>query len=312
MKLFVHAFLTEANKKFLREKLPREATVLFLDEIAESARRAEFAGCTYVYGNPPPEWLREEARNIKWIQLYSAGFSEYQQLGKQIPVSNMHGFFASPCAETVVGGILALYRKIDELTLLKSRKEWIGIDMRPGMKLLSGKRTLLLGAGTIAVRIEELLKGFFCDVKYYSRKSPRAIAHTREELFEAIPSADIVINTLPGTAETYQFVSASFLEAMHKEAIFVNIGRGSTVDQAALIQVLLEERIGGAVLDVCEEEPLPPDSPLWTCPNTILSQHTGGGFDREQSEKVGIFIGNLYRVLEGGTPDNLVDLERGY
>lgn len=312
MKLFVYAFLNEENKKFLREKLPRETTVLFLDEIAGPARRAEFAGCTHVYGNPPAQWLREEARTIKWVQLYSAGFSEYQQLGEHISVSNMHGFFAAPCAETVVAGILALYRKIDELTLLKSRKEWVGITMRPGMKLLSGKRTLLLGAGTIAISIEQILKGFSCNVEYYSRTSPGAIAHTPEELLEAIPLADIVINTLPGTAETCQFVSASFLEAMHRDAIFVNIGRGSTVDQAALIQVLMEERIGGAVLDVYEEEPLPPGSPLWTCPNTILSQHTGGGFDGEQSGKISIFLENLYRVLAGETPDNLVDLDRGY
>ena len=312
MKLFVHAFLAEENKELLREKLPREATVLFLDEIAEPARRAEFAGCTHVYGNPPAEWLREGAGNIQWIQLYSSGFSEYQKLHTRIPISNMHGFFAIPCAESVVAGILALYHKIDELTLLKSRKEWVGTALRPKMRLLFCKRILLLGRGTIAINLHEILRGFECDVKFYSRTGRGSIPNNPDDLLKAIGWADIVVNTLPGTAETYKFVSASLLEAMHKKAIFVNIGRGSTVDQTALIQVLLEERIGGAVLDVYEEEPLPPDSPLWTCPNTILTQHTGGGFDTEQSGKIDFFLKNLERVLKGETPDNLVNIDRGY
>src|SRR3546814_7917269 len=119
----------------------------------------EFAASTYVDGNPPSKWLEKKEIRVQWMQLYSAGFNEYQGLQKAIPVSNLHGFFAQPCAETVLAGILALYRKIDELTLLKSRKEWAGHVLRPQLQLLNGKAVIMLGTGTIAMAICELLAG---------------------------------------------------------------------------------------------------------------------------------------------------------
>src|SRR3546814_16712625 len=125
----------------------------------------EFAASTYVYGNPPSNWLEKKEIRVQVMQLYSAGFNEYQGLQKAIPVSNLHGFFAQPCAETVLAGILALYRKIDELTLLKSRKEWAGHVLRPQLQLLHGKDEIMLGTGPIAMAICELLAGFQCKVE---------------------------------------------------------------------------------------------------------------------------------------------------
>lgn len=312
VKLFVHALLSKKHKEFLRAQVPEGTAVLFLDEIAEPSRQAEFATATHVYGNPPAAWFAVKDLSIRWMQLYSAGFSEYQQLEKPIPVSNMHGYFARPCAETVVAGILALYRKIDELALLKSRKEWVGRLLRPQMKLLQGKSVILLGAGTISMAVNELLSGFRCRVSFYGRTHPAAALRNKEDLFNVLPETDILVNTLPGTAETHHFVSADLLKELHPAAIFVNIGRGSTVDQEALVRVLLERRIGGAVLDVYEEEPLPAESPLWKCPNTILSQHTGGGSAEEERGKVEFFLANLDRVLKEETPLNLVDIRKGY
>lgn len=312
IKLFIHALLSEENKKFLRGRLPTGATAVFLDELTGPARREEFARADYAYGNPPADWLEGEDIRLQWVQLYSAGFSEYQQLGRSIPVSNLHGFFARPCAETLVGGILAIYRKIDELTLLKSRKEWIGSALRPRMKLLHGKKVILLGTGTIALAIREILMGFRCELSLYGRTHPEARFRTKQELLEALPEADILINTLPGTVKTKGFVSADLLQAMHPDAIVANIGRGSTVDEPALLRALQERRIGGAVLDVYAQEPLPVDSPLWNCPNVILTQHTGGGSAEEERGKISFFLENLSRVLAGDKPLNLVDLRRGY
>src|SRR3546814_8315617 len=118
------------------------------------------------------------------MQLYSAGFNEDQGLQKAIPVSNLHGFFAQPCAETGLAGILALYRKIDELTLLKSRKEWAGHVLRPQLQLLQGKDVIMLGTGTIAMAICELLAGFQCKVELYGRSHPEARLRSLPQLLE--------------------------------------------------------------------------------------------------------------------------------
>lgn len=312
IKLFIHALLSDDNKKFLCSRLPAGAAAVFLDELTGPARREEFTRADYVYGNPPAAWLRGENIRLQWMQLYSAGFNEYQGLDRGIAVSNLHGFFARPCAETVIAGILALYRKIDELTLLKNRKEWIGGALRPQMRLLYGKKVTLLGTGTIAMAIREILDGFRCEINFYGRTHPAAVIRDREALLETMPRTDVLINTLPGTAETQGFVSADLLKAMHPEAVFANIGRGTTVDEPALLEALQQQRIGGAVLDVHAEEPLPADNPLWTCPNTVLTQHTGGGSAEEESGKVSFFIENLSRVLAGDDPLNLVDLKKGY
>lgn len=312
IKVLVYTALKEENKRKLREQAPTGLNLLFFDEIAEPARREEFESAVYVYGNPPAEWLMAEGLSLKWMQLYSAGFNEYQGLEKEIAISNLHGFFAQPCAETVVAGILALYRKLDELILLKDRKQWVGGVLRGQMQLLRDKKVLLLGAGTIAMAIHEILNGFHCQVQLYSRTHPQTVCRGKEDLIKIIAETDILINTLPGTAETDKFVSTPMLEAMHPGAVFVNIGRGSTVDEAALIRVLQTQRIGGAVLDVYEEEPLPAASPLWTCANTIISQHTGGGSSEEEWEKADFFLSNLRRVLKGEQPLNLVNLRKGY
>src|SRR3546814_3540080 len=124
IQVFVHNLLSDDSKKFLRTGLPAGLNAVFVDEISPEAVMREFAASTYVYGNPPSNWLEKKEIRVQWMQLYSAGFNEYQGLQKAIPVSNLHGFFAQPCAATVLAGILALYRKIDELTLLKGRKEW--------------------------------------------------------------------------------------------------------------------------------------------------------------------------------------------
>ncbi|HEY9561735.1 MAG TPA: NAD(P)-dependent oxidoreductase, partial [Anseongella sp.] len=132
------------------------------------------------------------------------------------------------------------------------------------------------------------------------------------QLLEALPEAHILIDTLPATGETQGFISSTVLDAMRSESIFVNIGRGNTVVEPALVNALRTRKIGGAVLDVYALEPLPADNPLWVLPNVIITQHTGGGFADEQKYKISFFLKNLHRVLQNETPLNLVDLQKGY
>ncbi|OMP12934.1 Glyoxylate reductase [Corchorus olitorius] len=98
---------------------------------------------------------------------------------------------------------------------------------------------------------------------------------------------------------------------MHKSAVFANVGRGSTVDEPALVQALLNGDIAGAVLDVTEQEPLPNDHPLWDCPNVILSQHSGGGYADEFKDLIDIFLNNLHKFLAHEPLDNIIDPKKG-
>lgn len=287
--------------------------MVFHDELPASARQERFAGSAFVYGDPPVHWLEKPRElGVQWIQLNSAGFESYQHLKLDLPVSNMHGFFAQPCAETVVAGLMALYRKIHRFVLLKENRDWQQKELRNQVRLLRDKKVIILGTGTIAMAIREILEGFRCRIAFFGRSHPEATLKEKKALIRQLPQTDILINTLPGTDETEEFVNASMLNALGAGAVFANIGRGSTVDEKILIRLLQERQIGGAVLDVHQEEPLPPDHPLWSCPNTILTQHTGGGTVEEEENKIRVFLENLDRVLKGETPLHLVNLQKGY
>lgn len=269
----------------------------------------ELISSELLLGNPPRNWI-EKATQLKFWQLDSAGFDQYRDVKLNTRVSNMGDFFAVKCAETMVGGILSFYRKIHRLVQLQSEKKWVGKPLRYEMDVLSGKRVIVFGAGTIARSIRKMLTGFDCDVTLSARKDPEAGIHSREELTRRLPDADLVINTLPGVAQHY--ADEAVFSAMKPGALYASVGRGNTTDEDALLMALQSGRLSGAVLDVTEKEPLPTESPLWTMPNVILTQHTAGGYKFEDEFKIDLFIENVNRFINGDKPSNLVDLREGY
>ncbi|MEO6725182.1 MAG: NAD(P)-dependent oxidoreductase, partial [Blastocatellia bacterium] len=127
-----------------------------------------------------------------------------------------------------------------------------------------------------------------------------------DELEKHLPLADHIINILPASAATRHFVNAELLAAMKPGALFYNIGRGSTVDQPALIAALESGKLAAAYLDVTEPEPLPPDHPLWTAPNCFITPHTAGGHIGERDRLVRHFLENLRRFTTGETLNDRV------
>lgn len=311
MMLYVDTPLSPADKAHLREQLPADLEAVFKDELPEGERRAALRRAEIAFGNPPPDWLTD-APALRWVQLYSAGFDKYQGIPLTATLTNLKGFFAQPCAETAIAGVLALYRKLDELARLQQEQTWVGAALRRQLTLLRGKRVVLLGTGSIAQATRRILDGFACVTTYFGRTSALADIRSVDELKRVLPNADLVINSLPGTDETDRFFSADLFALLRPSAVFVNVGRGSTVDERALIEVLRARRIGGAVLDVTWEEPLPSGHPLWTAPNTLLTQHTGGGFAEEDRGKVDFFLQNLARYQSGQALENAVDVAQGY
>jgi len=309
MVLFVNPLLHETARAALLAGLPTEIEAVFRADLPEGEQALALQRAELLLGNPPAAWLKGPLK-LRWWQLESAGFDGYRDANVTCPVTNVGDYYAWPCAETMVAGLLALYRRLPELAVLQTRSEWVGQPLRLGMQLLRGKRVIILGAGTIGKVIRQLLSGFECQTRLMARTSPEAELHSVEELKDALPTTDVVISTLPGSAKN--FYSAELIDAMQPGSVFANVGRGSTVDEPALIAALERGHLGGAVLDVTAAEPLPADSPLWTLPNVVLTQHTGGGQPDEDGAKVAIFLDNLRRFLAGEELANQVELGRGY
>ena len=310
MQLFVNSTLNDTLKAELRQQLPPEISPVFRHDLPKNEQQRAFQTADVVMGNPPAAWFTHPLPSLKFWQLDSAGFDGYQHVRLKAAVANMGDYYAWPCAETMIAGILALYRRIPELAVLQSRSEWVGAPLRAGMDSLRYKQVVILGTGTIGQAVRQMLTGFNCSVTMLARTDPQADLHSADELRAVLPQTDIVVNCLPGTA--VGFVSADLIEAMKPGSIYANVGRGSTTDEPALIRALQSGQLGGAVLDVTATEPLPADSPLWTLPNVLLTQHTGGGQPDEDAGKVTQFLQNLTRFLTGEALENAVDLGRGY
>jgi phosphoglycerate dehydrogenase-like enzyme len=310
MRVFVYSALPEAAREQLRQGLPREAQVVYSSELPTTQLATELQQADVLFGNPPPERLAGELPNLKLWQLDSAGFDRYQGLRLTAPVANMGDYFAWPCAETMVAGLLALYRALPELVRLQAERRWVGAPIRGRMGLLRDKRVIILGAGTIGLAVRQQLSGFGCQVQLLARTDPQAQLHSRADLLAALPHTDIVVNCLPGSADN--FFGAAEFAALPSASLYASVGRGNTTDEPALLEALQTGHLGGAVLDVTAIEPLPANHPLWALPNVLLTQHTGGGQPHEAEGKVAQLLRNVAHLQAHHPLENLVALTRGY
>lgn len=281
---------------------------------AAAADARALAGADVALGNPRAAWVAEAPR-LRWLQLASVGIDGYlgldwPVLGRRLTVTNLGDLFAGSVAESCLAGVLALHRGIDELAVLRTRGTWAQSAVRPRLRLLSGSRVLVLGRGSIARRFAELLGPFGCRVSHFARGS--GDIRTPAELDERLPGFDVVVGLLPGTPATDRLLDARRLALMRPGAVLVNAGRGSLVDEEALVRELSSGRLGGAVLDVTGQEPLPAGHPLWSCPNVILTQHTAGGSTDESARVVDLFADNLLRFGAGEPLRNPVRWTRGF
>ena len=270
----------------------------------------DFLEAEVCLGNVPPDWIMLNPE-LEWIQLLSIGFGEYlhldwQQLSHRIQLTNLAGFFKEPVAQSMLSGLLALYRGIDQLAVLKEAGKWVGDPLRADFKTLHETNVVLFGYGAINQRFEELIQPFGCRVIRLSTKT------TLDDLDKALPSADVVASTVPDTPTTRGVFDARRLQLFKRGSIFINFGRSSVVDENALINRLCDKHLGGAVIDVTQSEPLSKNHGLWNCPNTIITQHTGGGTIDEEPRKIEWFCNNLKRFRQGETLLGAVDFKRGY
>lgn len=269
------------------------------------------SGADVAFGQPDPAQSLATP-GLRWVEVTTAGYTRYdtpefregfRQRGAAF--SNVSEVFADPCAQHVLAMMLALGRRLlpshrDQLT----DRNWAYIERRYESRLLTGQTVLMLGFGAIGRRLAELLAPFGMTLIAVRRqtRSERGVRIIPEEaVSSALADADHVVNILPDNASTRNYVNARRIACFKPGARFYNVGRGSTVDDRALIEALRSGRIAEAYLDVFEPEPLAKDHPYWTLPNCHVTPHTAGGRHDQDTAIVKHFLRNL-RAFERGEP----------
>lgn len=272
--------------------------------LVASAPDPQLAEAEIAFGQPDPQSLLAASR-LEWIHLTSAGWGRYDEPGvhrlaeeRGLRLTTSSSVYAPPCAEHLLAMMLAAARRLPECVADQRERAWPDAERRRQSFLLAGQRVVLLGFGAIARRLSALLAPFEVEIVAL-RRSPRPDDPVRtitiDGLDEALGRADHVVDVLPGTDETEQLVDATRLAAMPRHAHFYNIGRGTTVDQEALVAALQSGSIAGAYLDVTDPEPLPLEHPLWNAPHCYLTPHSAGGRNTEHVALVEHFAANLER-----------------
>ncbi|WP_432714422.1 D-2-hydroxyacid dehydrogenase [Pedobacter sp.] len=310
MNILINSTLNLDHQLKLKQELAGDNKLIFKNNLSNEELSTELGSVEVIFGNPPLSIFNNELPHLQFWQIDSAGFDQYQQLKLDIPVANMGTFFALSCAETIVGGILCFYRQIHQLVRLQSQKKWEGKIIRTQLQGMKGKNVLILGTGAIALAVKKLLSRFDCQIRTTARNNPLADLHDTQEILDILPNIDVIINTLPGTADKY--VATEFFESLKPGSLYASVGRGNTTDEAALTKALHNGVLAGAVLDVTAIEPLPTTHVFWDMENIILTQHTGGGDENEDDGKLDQFIKNFNKFVAGEPIDDLVNLQQGY
>lgn len=309
--------------------LPALARALLEPRLPDGAEVRWFASTEDAYAMAPGAevgWLDmqvqrntgraiELGESLKWVTTIYAGLDAFPlsaMKARGTALTNGVGINTNAVAEYAVMGMLALAKDFPAVVRAQDRREWL-LDA-PGKVELEGSRALIVGYGAIGRRIGEILDGFGVDVTGVRRSAsgePGVLDPT--EWQAKLGSFDWVIVAAPSTPETTQIIGAVELAAIKPSAFLVNIGRGTLIDQDALVHALNARRIAGAHLDVTDPEPLPADHPLWNAPNALVTMHLSGRAQTRMFQRAAqLFLDNLERYCAGKPLANRVDLDLGY
>ena len=273
---------------------------------ADGPSNADLRWADVVLGNLKPSSLLLDYPNIGWLHSPNVGLDAYRSVCEARPelvVSNSKGIVDHAVAEHAVALLLAMTRSLSVLIDAQRRHSWALIDdYSIHRTTVAGKSVHVLGYGSIARCLIGKLSGLGARVCVYRRRArgrdlkvERFLAYSQLEL--EVASADALMVLLPEAVETRGMVGEEVLAAMPPHAFLVNVGRGTTVDEEALVVELQRYGIRGAALDVFAHEPLPPESPLWDLPNVLISPHIAGRFDQEMRMQVEGFV-SVWRERE--------------
>ena len=258
------------------------------------------------------------ATRLRWLQTGGAGVEGLipHVQSERLTLTNARGVGAAPITEHMFGMLLMVTRRLAQAWDRQKTGQWNGEGLGDRVGLLSGKTLGVLGVGAIGGHSAQVGKAFGMRVVGLRRGGGAHPAvermYTPEERAAFLAECDVVMNTLPLTPATRGFLGRAEFDALAPGAILINTGRGGTVDTDALLDALNSGRLGAALLDVTDPEPLPPGHPLWTTENVYLTPHYSGSRPDYDARADAIFLDNLRRYLAGEALVNVVDKREGY
>jgi glyoxylate/hydroxypyruvate reductase A len=264
----------------------------------------------------PKEMLRR-APKLRWVQSTSSGIGPMlENIGvaaTDLLVTNAAGIHAQPLAEFVITAALYFTKEIPRINALKADRRW---ERYCGYEI-AGTRMVVVGMGGVGRRVAELASNLGIEVIAHRRKVddvPPGVARMvdADGLDAELPAADFLVLIAPDTPLTRNMIDRRRIELLPERAVIINIGRGSIIDEPAMIELLANGRLRGAGLDVFAKEPLPTTSKLWDLPNVLLVPHSASTVYPENDRLVDLFIENLHRYLDGRPMINVFNRERKY
>jgi phosphoglycerate dehydrogenase-like enzyme len=262
------------------------------------------------------------ARQLRWIHSPAVGVGGMlfpEMVAGPVVMTNARGVAAETIAEHVVACVLALFRKLPLAIRSQAAREWAqdAIAAAPPVRMLAGSHVVTVGLGAIGKAVARKMLALGTTVSAVRRNvsghCPEGVrVHPVSALRAVLATADVVVISAPQTRDTVRLIGRDELRAMRRDGVLVNVARGAIVDEDALAAALADGTIRGAALDVFEQEPLPPDSPLWTHPNVLITPHTSWIRTDHWDAMTELFAENLRRFESGSPLKNAVDKVAGY
>ncbi len=260
------------------------------------------------------------APRLRWVQNIGAGIDHLLAPGgvgvweSDVMITNMGGFNSRAIAEFVIGYMLSYVKRTREFFEAQAEKRW----SRQSGQALGGQTAGIVGMGRIGAEVAKLSKAFDMTVIANRRYPPDDVPPYvdrmlgPEGLHDLLGASDFVVVALPAVADTAKIIGEAELRAMKPTGVIINVARGTVIDEQALTRALYEGWIGGAALDVFEQEPLSSESALWEAPRTIITPHASAISGNYGTDSARFFAANLKRFIAGEPLQNLVDKRKGY
>jgi len=264
------------------------------------------------------------AKKLRWIHSQAAAVHQFmfpELVNSDVILTNARDVHGPVVAEQVIAMMFALAKRIPAAVRFQQKHEW-GQDAfssgRSHSRELAGATLGLVGLGSIGRNAAKHASALGMRViavrEHPEKEKPQDVDEVlpTSKLQELLAQSDYVVLSAPVTAQTTGMIGARQLAAMKPDAFLLNVGRGPLIDEAALVEVLRQHKIGGAALDVFDQEPLPPNSPLWDLEDLLITPHTGGISENMWERHYALFSDNLHRYLSGQPLLGLVDKRSGY
>lgn len=262
-------------------------------------------------------FIEEENSQLKWVQYPFAGVDVlplelFEEKG--ILLTSGSGIHTYAVTESAMGLLLGYTRGIVKAAYNKREENWVD---EKNLYELNGKSMMILGTGNIGQHLAQVAQAFGMETIGINR-SGRSVEnmdkqYVQEDLADVIGQADIVVNILPATKQTHHLFNEELFSKMKKGSIFINVGRGETVETKALLAALDEGHLTFAGLDVFEEEPLPTGDPIWSHDKIVMTPHIAGRVENYPKHLYPLFMENFEAFSQDEElPKNLVALENGY